>query len=131
VRVGPASGSGEDIFVVPVQAIAHVEAGHDASVTLRAEPGTAVNIHLLTLHPSSQPTIVRATDAAGSEVLRRSVYWNEPRPGELEREGFVGLVGHPGVYTVTVECEGQVLAEQVITVPAGVNMGPEVRITLP
>jgi hypothetical protein len=126
------SGGSDDVFIVPVEAPVTVEMGQQAQVELLAERGTALNILVVSRRSEPPPATVIVTDAAGTEVLRRSVYWNAPRPGETESAGYVSLMGRPGdLYALTVLCEGEVVAEQEFSMPAGVNIGPDVRIVLP
>jgi hypothetical protein len=131
VSLGSGSGGAEDAFVLAARADVHVEPGRDTPVELFAERGVAQGLHVTSLRSPPPKTTVIVTDAAGVEVQRRSVYWNDPRPGRSEHEGWVSFIGRPGGYTARIECEDGFVLEYGISVPGGVNIAPDVEVSVP
>jgi hypothetical protein len=129
--ISAGSGGPEDVFIVHAEAPVHVTEGEDAHVQLFAEAGVAMSLRIISREEKPAPAVVVVRDVAGVEVVRRSVYWNEPRPGSTDSVGYVSIVGRPGPYAVRVERDGNAVIEQGVTLPPGANIAPDVPITLP
>lgn len=127
-----ASGSGEEnnVFLLPAQAVVRVESGRDARVELVTERGVAQTIWILTQRDPPPKASLVVTDASGVELRRSNLSWGTPLHGAGSQAGS-SFIGRPGPHRLRVESDGQILAELDVIVPAGVNIGPDVRVTLP
>jgi hypothetical protein len=130
--VALASGSGDEhsVFFMPLQAAVRVEAGRDARVDLVAERGVAQMIWVATQRDPPPQAFLVVIDAGGAELRRVESSWGEPLHGPGSQAGL-SFIGRPGPYKLRVEAEGQLVAELDFNVPAGMNIGPDVRLSLP
>ncbi len=128
-----ASGSGgpDAVFFVPACATARVEEGRDTRVDLVARRGVAQSIRLHSPRLPAPAARVVVTDGAGREVLAKDVHWYSYEESGPDDDGYASFVGLPGAHTLRVTCDGGVVAERGLELPAGSNISEQVLVELP
>lgn len=131
VSLGWTSGDESHPFIIPQAKTVRVEAGLDAHVTLVAERGVVQSIELSMAGAHRPKALLKVIDPAGGVVCDEPVSWMEADAGATQRVSYDTFVAKPGAYTLTIEIEGKVIAQQALSLSGAVNIAPAVKLTLP